>query len=287
MQVLRRLIKSVIDQVERILIVDNGSANISEVGNEIEHEKKIDLIALGENFGIAKAHNAGIERANEMGASHVLIFDHDSLAPSSLVDTLLQAEKDLLNRGEKIAAIGPSFFDPRTGNRYPISRIEGFSLKNIYPNPAAQNTYIEASFLISSGSLIRLSALYDVGLMREDFFIDYVDIEWCLRAASRGYKCFAVPSTCMEHSVGDKRLRVFGREISIHSPLRRYYLARNSILMMKLKYVPWKYKARELFYSLSRVIVFLCFVSNKIKYLKYISIGWAHGIAGRGGKFNA
>jgi rhamnosyltransferase len=67
----------------------------------------------------------------------------------------------------------------------------------------------------------------------------------------------------MWHQVGDDRLKVLGREISIHSPLRRYYLARNSILMLKQPHIHWQYKVRELFYTVSRVVVYIALVPQK------------------------
>lgn len=279
-----RLVDSIAIQVSKIVLVDNGSNNIVEVKQYFQGFDQVEIIEFQENLGIAKAHNTGISFAKKRGASHVLIFDQDSYASPNLVSTLVRAEGDLLTMGKKVAAVGPAFVDPRTNNNYPFSRIDGFSLKSIYPRQGEDP--IATSFLISSGSLIRISVLSVVGLMKEEFFIDYVDIEWGLRANSFGYESFGIPNAMMEHSVGDNRLKLFGREISIHSPLRRYYLARNGIFMMKLPYVPWKYKVRELVYTVSRVLVFLCFVPNKLKYIKYISIGWFHGVIGKSGKLD-
>ena len=91
--------------------------------------------------------------------------------------------------------------------------------------------------------LVPVSTLKDIGLMKEELFIDYVDIEWCLRAASKKFNFYAIPSATMSHAIGDERKSVLGREISIHSPfLRRYYLARNSIYMLRCHLVLWGIK---------------------------------------------
>lgn len=282
--VLKRLVLSVEGQVECILLVDNGSRNVTAVAALENEVANLRLISLGENLGVAKAHNVGIVESRKAGATHVLIFDHDSKAPIDLVKALLKAEMALTRSGARVAAVGPAFHDPRTGRQYPFARINGFSLQSLYPESGSEP--VEVSILISSGSLINLQTLDVVGEMREDFFIDYVDIEWCLRAGSLGYKLYGVPSVSMEHAVGDGRLKVLGREISIHSPLRRYYLARNSVLLLKLPYVPWKYKVREVFYSVSRVMAFLVFVSNRTSYLRYILKGWKDGLRGRGGRIS-
>lgn len=281
--ILRRLVDGLLDQVSRILLIDNGSKNFSDVCTCFHNFEKLDIIPLGENFGIAKAHNVGIEAAKKMDASHVLIFDQDSYAPPELVEELVVAETNLLLAKKNVAAVGPAFYDSRTKNNYPFSLIDGFFLRKIYSKSADEP--VRTSFLISSGSLIRISVLDVVGFMKEDFFIDYVDIEWGLRAAFRGFESFGIPKAIMEHSVGDERLNFFGREISVHSPLRRYYLARNGVFMMKLPYVPWRYRVRELMYSVSRAFVFICLVGDKFEYLKYISKGWWHGLLGKSGKY--
>lgn len=111
--------------------------------------------------------------------------------------------------------------------------------------------------------LVPVEVLKKVGLMRDELFIDYIDIEWCLRTASNGYSLYAIPDAKMSHTIGDERKLFLGREVSIHSPLRRYYLARNSIYMMRLSYVPIGYKFREAIFSTIRTIMFVACVDKK------------------------
>lgn len=280
------LINNTNSQLLQTVIVDNKSANIDDIEFFVKEKPSVQIVKLAENLGIGKAQNIGITKLLEIKEIEaVLLFDHDSHPNVTMIPELVKGLQELQKTKGKIGAVGPIFFDPRTQNNYPISVFKGFKLLKKYP-VENDNTPIAASFLIASGSLIPRTTLEVVGLMKAEFFIDYIDIEWSFRAAYLGYPSFAIPFAKMEHQVGDDRIKLLGREISFHSPLRRYYLARNSILMLKEKHINWKYKVREVYYTVSRVVVYLLLVKNKLKYLKYISLGWYDGIMNKTGKTN-
>ena len=157
---------------------------------------------------------------------------HDSHQVKEMITILASEYSKMITNGINVGAVGPVFYDPRTTDQYPISEFSGFRLIKKYP-VKGNNQPIEASILIASGSLIPRKSFEIVGGMNEEFFIDYIDIEWGFRAQSKGYKLFACPPAKMAHQVGDRRIKIMGREISVHSPLRRYYLARNSVFMIK------------------------------------------------------
>lgn len=272
-------------RVSSIIIIDNASINYLEIEKAVYDlgTSVLDLVHMPVNVGIGSAQNIGINRALKSDCSHVIIFDQDSIPSSNLLFNLLEDEYKLITAGIKVGAIGPIFFDSRTGSFYPLSKISGLILKRIFPQPGSDP--FEVSFIAASGSLIRNEVFKLVGSLNEDFFIDCVDFEWCLRARSKGFRIFASQKTIMSHMVGDSRKNSIGREISIHSPLRRYYIARNSILLTRLPWVPLGYKIRELFYFLARVPFFLIAVNFNRSYLKYISKGIIHGILGRSGQY--
>ncbi len=61
----------------------------------------------------------------------------------------------------------------------------------------------------------------DVGLMREEFFVDYVDTEWELRAKTFGLEIYGVFSAQMRHHLGVRPLFFWGK-IPVHAPNRFY-----------------------------------------------------------------
>ena len=54
-------------------------------------------------------------------------------------------------------------------------------------------------YLIPSGCLIPMSVLDKMGGMRDDLFIDYVDIEWGLLASHHGFQSYGVCTTHKHH----------------------------------------------------------------------------------------
>lgn len=282
---LQSLMQNIEHAVNSVIIVDNGSNNISEIEILASKYPLVKVLKLEENKGIGYAQNQGIKFVfSHPDIDRVILFDHDSHPDKEMIIKLNYEYDNLIRQKIKVASVGPVYIDPRSGTLYPVTSFSGFKLKKIFPK-AEETIPIETSFLIASGSLIPREIINSFGYMNEDFFIDYIDIEWSFRLQSRGYKLFACPNAKMFHQVGDGRVKVLGREISLHSPLRRYYLARNSLLMIRLKYINWRYKVREIFYTFTRVIVYLIIVKNRLKYLRYIANGFYDGILGRTGPY--
>ncbi|MGL9750644.1 MAG: hypothetical protein ACR5LC_03620 [Symbiopectobacterium sp.] len=135
------------------------------------------------------------------------------------------------------------------------------------------NDITEATFIIASGCLIRMEILDRVGIMKEELFIDYIDIKWFLRAKSLGYEIFISPYAKMAHSIGDRRTSIMGRSVSVHNPIRRYYLTRNSFYLMRLSYVPLGYKLREAIFNVLRIAVSIATSKECYQYIKYGVLG--------------
>lgn len=281
---LERQFFSLSTQVDSIIYIDNSSANIEQLKVKIDYFKtqfeEIHIILNHKNIGLAAAQNQGINLALQSNAFYVLILDHDSIIDKNLVLCLIEEERLLSKDGIKVGAVGPVYYDEINGETYPITKYIGPFIKRVQPTTSS----VEASFLISSGCLIRTDVLNVVGLMNEDLFIDYIDVDWSFRAVKEGYKLFSVPTARMRHIIGDRRLSIFGRTISVHSPLRRYYLCRNSIYMAKRHYIPVGYKIREIAFILLRLLVFFFASKERKKYLKYCFRGFSDGFKCVGGE---
>ena len=285
LKALNDLVSSIYHSVKEVVIVDNGSGNVSDIGQLTAHFANVEILLLNENKGIGYAQNRGIEKVfSDSEVEAVVLFDHDSHPSNDMIEKLVSNYQQLVAQNIPVGAVGSIFIDPRTGNKYPIAVYDGFRLKKILPAKDDMNP-VFTSFLIASGCFIPRKTIEFVGMMNESFFIDYIDIEWSFRVYSKGLQLYVCPEATMFHQVGDERLEVLGREISIHSPLRRYYLTRNSVLMTKIGYISWKYKVREMVYTFSRVIIYLFLVKNRLTYLRYIVRGWRDGILGRKGAY--
>ncbi|AYA06630.1 MULTISPECIES: glycosyltransferase family 2 protein [Rahnella] len=261
---LMHLIDSLKRQGVESIVVDNGSlgrekfANLREICVFIELEK---------NLGIAAAQNIGIRKAEEKGAEYIVFFDQDSKIDENYIRALTQDFLRVRQYDSKIATIGPVFTDSRHGFYYKVIDINRFGLRKKI-NPENYSAPFATSLIISSGSMIPIDAIRQIGYMNESLFIDYVDTEWCLRATSQGYTIYVGTSARMTHSIGDKIVRFFMFNIPVHSPFRRYYRVRNAFFLLRMKHVPKLMVVREFIFNfIHQVILILTQKSKKREYL--------------------
>lgn len=71
------------------------------------HHAEIPVLWLGKNMRVAFAQNAGIGKAMQMNATHVLLLDRVSIPNYHMVSVLIEAEQELIQTGQKVAAVGP------------------------------------------------------------------------------------------------------------------------------------------------------------------------------------
>jgi rhamnosyltransferase len=183
-------------------------------------------MALGDNFGVAYAHNRGIEWTRAKGYAYELILDQDSVPAPAMVERLQSALETARAQGLRIAAAGPRYVDPDTDHHSYFVTFDGWRMRRHYCRDVGpgQST-LAVDSLISSGSLIPLEVLAEVGGMDEAMFIDQVDTDWYLRAKSSGYHAIGVCDAVMEHRLGSRTIPVRllrERRIPVHSPLRLY-----------------------------------------------------------------
>lgn len=219
-------INSLINQVERIIVVDNTPLGIKEL-NSFNHEN-IELIYLYENMGIAYAQNIGIKKAMDNRAEFVLTSDQDTVYPENYIEGLMRCFME--NTKElKIASISPIYIDENKENSLqPMVYFENGFLKKDY----SLNECKSVSHVISSGMLIPIDALNDIGLMDEKLFIDWVDTEWCWRAISKGFSVLQTPNVVINHCLGNPSRNVLGKRITVHSSFRNYYKIRNAVYLL-------------------------------------------------------
>jgi len=142
---------------------------------------------------------------------------------------------------------------------------------------------MEVDHLIASGCLIPMGVLGHVGSMREDFFIDFVDVEWCFRARHAGYRVYGVCAAHLEHRLGDEPERFLGREYLTHSPQRHYFHARNAMLLYREPWVPLNWKLVSAWRLLLKMGFHVLVTAPRLQHLEKIAQGFLHGLMGRAG----
>ncbi|KAB2661090.1 glycosyltransferase family 2 protein [Brucella tritici] len=279
---LNKLIDTVTSQVQHLLIVDNDSHADIDIATTFTERAGIELISLSENFGIAKAQNIGIERAKTIGTDYVLLLDQDSLPAPNMVSELLKVAKTLEEKGVHVAGIGPSYTDVRQGEAAAFVYLDGCRLKR--RENLSLDGFVEADFLIASGCLTPIESFDAIGLLNDDMFIDYVDIEWGLRARQQGYYCFGAFNAKMEHSLGDQWTEFHDRHIPVHSPLRHYYHFRNAVWLCRRPWLSFSWKVALFWRLVRQYLFFTFFVQEGKSHARMMSLGIWHGFINRMGR---
>jgi rhamnosyltransferase len=271
---LELVLQSIRTDCDVAVIVDNGSPpHLVEVIKQIMKQEQR-LIALGENLGIAAAQNIGLDVVKSLGVDRVLLLDQDSVPSPGLVCKLSAHVDTLLSEGAKVAAVGPSLVDGRWDSRTRLAS---------RGRPSTNDALLEVDHLIASGSLVPLSAIDAVGKMRDELFIDYVDIEWGLRALRAGYRSYIALDTEMDHRLGTP-MQVFGRTISTHSPMRHYYMVRNSIWLLRQPWLQPKWRYLKMPKIALHLFINAVFARPHREHRQMMTRGFRDGFSGRMGK---
>lgn len=223
-------INLLLNQVEKVIIVDNGSKEKYVKYIKSINEDKIEIILNKENLGVATALNIGVRKALENGYEWILTMDQDSKASPDMVKKMFNVYNSI-NREERkdILSIFPNFLDER------IQSIEENSNMNSYE-------YVDAD--ITSGNLLRKEVFEKVGFFDDSLFIDLVDTDFCMRLNEKGIKMIKIRDAVLYHSLGESKTikGILGSfNTSNHSALRRYYMTRNRF------YIWEKYKGLNSF----------------------------------------
>lgn len=228
-----RLMTALRSQVGAVLVVDNGSkpdglGHVQAAATEASDGAEVTLILNPKNRGLAAAQNQGIAAAFDAGFEWVLLMDHDSVPDADMVAALLAAARADPDP-DSIGFLAPLQVDETTGKAVKVySRGVFGSLRrrSIGPDEIEDN----ASFAMASGTLIPAARLREVGMMAEDFFIDYIDYDFSFRIRQAGYRIIVVGAARLSHRLGSmEEGRFFGLTVPyrVHTAERRFTIYRN------------------------------------------------------------
>lgn len=243
-------------------------------------DPRVQYLPNGANLGIATAINQGVEALIARGCTSAILFDQDSEPSDTLLKELPRTLVTERARDARVALVGPAYEDARLGGVAPFVRFGCLKLHRIEPVGVQP---VEVDFLITSGSCINLMVWHDIGPMEDALFIDFVDLEWCIRAKSKGYVVLGAPALRLAHELGGEPVRMFGRVYPGHGPVRHYYLFRNAVALILRGYVPWGWKSTELLKMPFRLVIYGLFMRPRLTHLRLSLLGIWHGLMGRAG----
>jgi GT2 family glycosyltransferase len=206
--------------------VDNGSTNDSVARIRAAHPETL-LLESGENLGFAGGNNIGIRHALARGADYLWLLNNDTKpAPEALSALVAKALTD-----RSIGAVASICYYasmPSTVQVWAGARVNLWIGTAINTSEPHEDSWFHS--LYGASLLISRTALEDVGLLDESFFLYLEETEFCLRLRKRGWRLAAAPDSSVLHKVnasiqGDKLIldrysTASGlRILQLHSPV--------------------------------------------------------------------
>lgn len=281
--VLSRQLAVLAPQVARVIVVDNGADPAIQQGLRLAVARaRAEYHPQARNLGLAAAQGVGIRRAIALGASHILLLDQDSLPTGNMVAELLDVLVKCSVRGERVAGVGPRLVSARNADSMPFVRFRTWRVEKIHcTDPRAR---VHADFLVASGMLSPAAAYQAVGLPEEGLFIDNVDLEWCFRARSHGYRFYGVCNAVLIHRMGEETVYLPGLRrlgsIHIHDSLRQYYQIRNRLCLYGRNYCPWAWKVQDFPRVLFKLMYFSLMVSPRWRNMRMMTFAVLDALRG-------
>jgi len=181
-----------------IVMVDNGSKDGS-VEFIRENYPEVRLIELDYNSGFSQGNNIGIK---ESKGEFIVLLNNDTKVVPEWVESLLDAFERYPDAGLCASKIvyysNPELIDS-AGDGFAVC---GVAFKRGHLQE--ESKYNSEQFVFGAcgaGMAFRKAVLDEIGLLDEDFFAIYEDVDISFRAQLRGYKCIFVPSAVINHKV--------------------------------------------------------------------------------------
>jgi N-acetylglucosaminyl-diphospho-decaprenol L-rhamnosyltransferase len=216
-----------------VVVVDNASGD-GTVDAVRAHFPWVDLIAAPTNLGFARATNLAIQRGH---APYVLALNPDTRLPGTALRELV----GLMERNGRVAALGPKLvredgsLDHAARRSFPtplgaFGHFTGLGRRPASPRALAQYTSppdtagpvdaVNGAFM-----LMRRSALEEVGLFDEGYWMYMEDLDLCYRLARAGWVTWYEPSVEVVHvKAGTSgRFRRPRLNVAFHYGMLRFY----------------------------------------------------------------
>ncbi|MDF2431589.1 MAG: hypothetical protein JWP44_1220 [Mucilaginibacter sp.] len=209
-----------------IIVVDNGSSADIDTGWQSKYPE-VNFIRSDQNLGFAGGNNLGIRAAT---GDYVFLVNNDTEFTEGLIEKLIE----VLDSNPVAGMVSPKikYFSNKNLIQY-----AGYSDMNYYTcrnsciglreTDNGQYDHITAltAYCHGAAMMIRKEAIQKAGLMNENFFLYYEEVDWCESVKRAGYEAWV----CTEAVIFHKESVSVGKK----SKLKEYFMNRNRILFTR------------------------------------------------------
>ena len=202
-------------------------------GARMAPSHKLALVANGGNLGFAGGNNVGVQLAmNDPDCKYVWLLNNDTtVAPDALSTLVARAEADptiglcgstlvYFHNQQMVQAFGGAIYNRFTGRSRHIGAFASLDAIPVDPVSTEQGM----SYVVGASMLVSRAYIEQVGMMQEDYFLYYEEIDWCTRGNGR-FRLGYAPYSRVFHKEGAS----IGTTAAGGSALSVYYLFRNRV----------------------------------------------------------
>jgi GT2 family glycosyltransferase len=266
--------------LHEIIVVDNASVDGADA-LLAERYPQVTTLRMSQNLGTGGALAAGLAYAAlEKRHDWIWMFDQDSVPAPDALQLMVEEAQRLDGKANEVGILAALPVDGNMRNS-----CTPWLWRNRFVKPPPEHLsqpVMFADLVITSGSMVRRDVVERIGFPRSDFFIDFVDYEYCLRARSHGYKIAVITQAKLYHEVGTAhKLRFFfGRPHlwSEHCPFREYYYSRNLAYSVWWLYPSLTAKCFFLVHFVRHAVGVLLFGPGRLASLRKMLQGFRDGL---------
>lgn len=252
-------IKSIKDKDldNNIIVVDNNSTD-----NSIEHLEKIDgitFIKSKKNLGFSGGNNLGINYAIKKGAKYIMLLNNDTEIETNSITIM----KKTLEENNLLGIVGSRimYYDNKKIINYCGGNINWNRGTTIHQNYKKEfddkiEKFFYTEFVTGCSMMIKREVFEKIGLLPEEYFMYYEDVDFCVKVKEVGYKLGVCADSVIYHKVSSAS----GGE---DSPFSIKWMTRNRMIFIN------KYKK----YTNGYFTIMFFYITRILKIIKNFFIG--------------
>jgi GT2 family glycosyltransferase len=212
-----------------------------------DSSKNIVLIALSKNLGFGGGNNAAIQYTLKENFNYFLLLNNDTVVDKNFLEPMVRLFEEQKNVGA-VGAIQYNYYD-KEKIEVIYNKQNPFTLKNLrFNSMRGQNStpYIETSYVEGACFLTRKDVIEKAGLLCEDYFFYWEELDWCDRMRKAGYNMLVSLEAKIWHKVmetikknPDEQTYFYIRSKFIYAKRNMNFIKRNIFYLSIGLYLPF------------------------------------------------
>lgn len=209
-----------------VIVVDNGSS-VDPVPQWVTKYPWVKFIRSEQNLGFAGGNNIGIKASK---GEYLFFVNNDTEVTPQLIWELANT----LDIHAEVGIVSPKI---KYYDKPDVLQYAGFSNMNYYTartvcmgqgevdNGQYDIVTGETGFIHGAAMMLRREAMNKAGLMPENYFLYYEEMDWCEKIRKAGYKIWVNMQAVIYHKES--------MSVGSTSALKEYFMNRNRILFIR------------------------------------------------------